>query len=193
MKISAMRRALKRSFFPSDMLEDAVIAFKNNFGKSRFFHSQYFVETLLGKEGEESTDLQELILNYYSQAVEDEYLQVDVTQGIIELLDSLKNKALYIASGSEQQQLIRVFKKRQLDIYFNAIVGSPETKSINVKNIINKHPKDKILFVGDAMADYTAAQDNQIDFIFYSPYSNVKEKMLEMSKLHKFPVLNSFS
>ncbi len=195
MKITAMRAALKTSEFPAELIETAVNAFKNNFGKSRSYHCQYFVKTLQGLEGKKAADLQETILQHYSQAVENEYLQVAMTDGSLSLLQSLDNKDLYIASGSEQDQLIRIFKKRGLDHYFKAIVGSPETKSTNVKNIINAYPantRSKILFIGDAVADYNAAVDNNIDFIFYSPYSNVTEKMLEMSKTHHFPVIHSF-
>lgn len=192
MKIAAMRAALKVSEFPGELIETAVNAFMTNFGKSRNYHIQYFVETLLGLEGEKSTDLQKTILQHYSYAVENEYLQVPMTDASLALLESIKNKNLYIASGSEQEQLIRIFKKRGLSHYFKAIVGSPQTKSANVKNIIKQHPDDKALFIGDAVADYNAAVDNHVDFIFYSPYSNVKEKMLEMSKTHHFPVIHSF-
>lgn len=192
MKITAMRAALKNAQYPDKLIDAAVNAFLNNFGKSRQYHCQYFVETLLGLQGQQSTDLQESILAHYSQAVEDEYLKVPMTEGALTLLESLKNKQLYVASGSEEQQLIRTFEKRQLSHYFKGIFGSPETKSNNVKNIIAQHPEQRILFVGDAAADYQAAMDNAIDFIFYSPYSNVKETMLEMSKTHHFPVIHSF-
>ncbi len=192
MKITAMRAALKTSEFPAELIEIALNAFKNNFGKSRSYHCQYFVETLQGLEGKKAADLQETILRHYSYAVENEYLQVAMTDGSLSLLESLNNKSLYIASGSEQEQLIRIFKKRGLDHYFKAIVGSPETKSTNVKKIIKQHPNDKALFIGDAVADYNAAVDNNIDFVFYSPYSNVTEKMLEMSKTHHFSVIHSF-
>ncbi len=192
MKINAMRAALKSSLFPLDLIDTAVTAFKNNFGKSRLYHCQYFVEQLLGMEGKKSSALQALILEHYSQAVEDEYLQVPMTPGSIDLLQSLNNKQLYIASGSEEEQLIRIFKQRELEQYFRQILGSPEAKTNNVKNIIAQHTDAKTLFIGDAIADYQAAHDNHIDFIFYSPYSNVKEAMLEMSKKYSFPVLHSF-
>jgi len=192
MKIKAMRSALKTSCYPAELIKTAVDAFLNNFGKSRQYHCQYFVETLLGLHGKKSSDLQAKILTHYSQAVEDEYLDVPITNGFLPLLHSLQNKHLYVASGSEEEQLIRVLKKRQLSRYFKGIFGSPEKKSINVKNIISQHPKDKALLIGDSVADYTAAINNHIDFIFYSPYSNVKDKMLAMSKTHHFKVIHSF-
>ncbi len=192
MKITAMRAALRMAQYPEEHIETAITAFLSNFGKSRQDHCHYFVETILGLQGKQSTLLQETILSDYSQAVEDEYLNVPMTDGSLDMLQSLENKHLYIASGSEQQQLIRTFKKRNLSYFFEGIFGSPETKSNNVKSIVNQHPNAKILFVGDAVADYQAAVDNQIDFIFYSPYSNVKEKMLEMSQSHHFQVIHSY-
>ena len=192
MKITAMGNALRNAQYPNDLIDTAINAFLNNFGKSRQYHCQYFVETLHGLQGQQSIDLQKSILAHYSQAVEDEYLKVPMTEGALALLDSLKNKPLYVASGSEEAQLIRTFEKRQLSQYFKGIFGSPETKSNNVKSIIVQHPGQNILFVGDAVADYQAATANAIDFIFYSPYSNVKETMLKMSKTHHFPVIHSF-
>ena len=181
MKITAMRAALKNADYPANLTEQAIDAFLNNFGKSRQYHCRYFVETLLGLQGKKSSDLQKLILTHYSQAVEDEYLNVAMTNDSLALLKSLKNKSLYIASGSEEKQLIRVFKKRTLNHYFKGIFGSPETKSNNVNTIIQQHPGSNVLFIGDALADYNAAMDNKINFMFYSPYSNVKDKMLAMS------------
>ncbi len=192
MKIAAMRVALKDSEFPNELISSAIDAFKNNFGKSRYFHSQYFVETLWGLSKEKSIQQQQLILQYYNNAVEQEYLQVAMTDGMQNLLNSLSDKILYIASGSEEKQLIRIFKQRDLAHYFNAILGSPITKSDNVKHIIKQHKNKKVLFIGDAIADHQAAIDNGIDFLFYVPYSNVKEKMLARAQAYHFPVMHSF-
>lgn len=192
MKITAMRSALKKAQYPEKKIEEAVESFLNNFGKSRQYHCLYFVETLLGLQGEQSHNLQKSILTHYTQSVEDEYLKVPMTEGSLALLQSLKNTYLYIASGSEEAQLIRTFKKRKLSPYFKGIFGSPETKSNNIKKIIAQHPKNKILFIGDAVADYQAAHSNNIDFIFYSPYSNVKNTMIKMSSEHHFQVIHSF-
>jgi len=192
MKISAMRTALKTSHYPAELIEQAIDAFLKNFGKSRQYHCRYFVETLMGLQGGGSYNLQKLILTHYSQAVEDEYLNVAMTNGSLALLRSLKNKSLYIASGSEEKQLIRIFNKRTLSHYFKGVFGSPETKSNNVNTIVQQHPGSNVLFIGDALADYNAAMDNKINFMFYSPYSNVKDKMLAMSKTHHFKVIHSF-
>lgn len=192
MKISAMCNTLKQVKFPTKLIEPAIIAFMNNFGKSRTYHCRYFVETLLKLKGKKSTELQENILLHYTQAVEDEYLQVSLCEDFLALLTHLSDKVFYVASGSEQEQLIRIFKKRALFSYFKSVLGSPETKSNNVAKILHQHNPQKVLFVGDSVADFEAAVDNSIDFLFYSPYSNVTEKMLTMSKTHHFPVLNSY-
>jgi len=192
MKLSAMRQTLKNSDFPDHLIDTAIIAFKNNFGKSRTYHVQYFVETLLEMKEEKSHILQENILSHYTQAVEEAYLQVPLCEGVLNLLNALKKQTLYIASGSEQEQLIRIFKKRNLSSYFKGIFGSPESKANNVRHIIEHYDPKKILFMGDAIADYEAANYNKIDFIFYAPYSNVKEKMLALAKTHHFDVIHSY-
>ncbi len=192
MKLSAMRETLQMSDFPNSLIDTAIIAFKNNFGKTRTFHVHYFVDTLLKLKGKESQILQENILSHYTQAVEEAYLQVPICEGFLSILEGLEKQTLYIASGSEQEQLIRIFKKRHLSSYFKSILGSPESKTNNVRHIIKQHKAQKILFIGDAVADFEAARHNKIDFTFYAPYSNVKEKMLALAKIHHFDVIHSY-
>ncbi|MCK5696961.1 MAG: HAD family hydrolase [Gammaproteobacteria bacterium] len=192
MKLSAMRDTLKHSDFPDPLINTAIIAFKNNFGKSRAFHVHYFVEILLKMTGEQSQILQDNILNHYTQAVEEAYLHVPLCEGFLHFLTHLKKQTLYIASGSEQEQLIRIFKKRKLGDHFKGIFGSPESKTNNVRHIINAYDPKKVLFIGDAVADFEAAHHNNIDFTFYAPYSNVKETMLALAKTHHFDVIHSY-
>jgi phosphoglycolate phosphatase-like HAD superfamily hydrolase len=97
----------------------------------------------------------------------------------------------YVASGSEQSELIEVFSKRNLDIYFDGIYGSPESKSSLVSNIIRGNSRKAVMF-GDAISDMNAALDNNIDFIAYLPYSNVGEELLVESKNKGFSIMNSW-
>jgi len=47
--------------------------------------------------------------------------------------------------------------------------------------------------IGDAVSDFEAAQDNAIDFIAYTPLSNVPDKMRALSKEHGFLELTQWA
>ena len=62
-----------------------------------------------------------------------------------------------------------------------------------VTKILTKHdPSSKAVMIGDAVSDFAAADENGIDFIFYAPYSNVPEKMADLSRSENFPVIEDW-
>ena len=191
MKVNAMERALSASEFEKDRIGLAVEYFRGNFGKSRYHHVDYFVDEL-SSDVDDKQGLKEAILSLFAAEVEKGYLQAPEAPGISWLLKvSAETKSLFVASGSEEVQLNRILQQRGFDKYFKQILGSPVKKSENVKEILAAGFK-KVLFIGDAVADYEAANENEIDFLFYAPYSNVKERMMELSAQKRFPVIQDF-
>jgi phosphoglycolate phosphatase-like HAD superfamily hydrolase len=118
-------------------------------------------------------------------------LLADLTPGILEFINKLKGK-VYVASGSEQNELRAVFKERNLEIYFQNIYGSPTAKVELVKNILQENNSNKALMFGDALSDMDSAFSNSIDFVAYLPYSNVKKELELASLEHGFPVIYSW-
>ncbi|MFT6834735.1 MAG: 2-hydroxy-3-keto-5-methylthiopentenyl-1-phosphate phosphatase, partial [Francisellaceae bacterium] len=84
------------------------------------------------------------------------------------------------------------FEARGLSKYFNGIYGSPTKKSDLIASIIKQSQSKKIMMFGDAVSDFEASRDNHIKFICYLPFSNVKEKMLKLSKENNFDVLSEW-
>ena len=78
-------------------------------------------------------------------------------------------KKLFVASGSDQNELREVMRVRDLDNYFVDIFGSPKKKSDIVAGITFDYPKT--IMIGDAMSDLQAAQSSGIEFIFMAQYS----------------------
>lgn len=191
LKIEAMRNALFSVKLAEVEVEKCTAFFAENFGKSRFYHIDYFANHLLNIKEESVEQFKTQLLANYSQQCKSLYLVADVTPFIIALMN--KSAAThYVASGSEQEELRSVFKQRQLDSHFNAIYGSPDKKTDLVTRILNKHPKAKAVMIGDAVSDLEAAKDNNIDFIFYRPLSNVKEKMNTLCRQFNYPSIDSF-
>jgi HAD superfamily hydrolase (TIGR01549 family) len=190
LKIEAMRKAL---LFFDDISEEDVLActdyFKNNFGKSRYHHIRYFVDNLLNVPNKEEHYAK--ILKSYADSCFTLYLTAAEAHGIRSLLEK-PEFIKFVASGSDQEELRKVFEIRKLSPFFNEIFGSPEKKTEIVNRICCANTGKRIVMIGDAVSDFEAAKENKIDFIFYAPYSNVKDTMLSLNEKEKFLVCNSF-
>lgn len=192
MKVEAMSNALTLSkSFSSQQVETLTTQFKNNFGKSRYYHVESFVAPLL-LDIEKKIDLKKFLLKCYTEQVSSLYLAVPEAAGIKALLKGCTSKVMYVASGSEQEQLRATLKQRGFSEFFKDILGSPVSKADNIKTILNDVKYNKAVMVGDSVADYEAAVENDIDFVFYSPLSNVKQVMLELSKQNNFKVIDNY-
>jgi phosphoglycolate phosphatase-like HAD superfamily hydrolase len=191
LKIDAMGVALKSLNVTEAKLVVCKKFFSENFGKSRFYHVEHFVNNILYLKKSEVHSFKEKLLLAYSKQCKELYLTANLTPFIESLLK--KNSAIkYVASGSEQGELREVFKQRNLDSYFIDILGSPEKKHTHVTDILNKHKKLTAVMIGDAISDLEAAKINNIDFIFYSPFSNVEEKMRELCTQNQYRIVDSF-
>ena len=112
--------------------------------------------------------------------------------GVIKLIGELfnLNKRLFVVSGSDEKELIQVFRKRGIDYYFEKIYGSPANKEENTIKVVSNMKKPIIgLFFGDSKSDFDAAKNYGIDFVFVKDYSEW-ENGLEITD-HK-NTINSF-
>lgn len=193
LKIDAMQKALESTIDESKKVKACVDYFRNNFGRSRFHHIDVFIDQFLELHQTAENKVKETILSEYSAQCKDLYLQADITHGFIDFISKL-NGNKYIASGSEQQELRDVFEERGLNVYFDEIYGSPTKKYDLVANILKSNNSSNAVMFGDAISDLEAANINNIDFIGYVPYSNVKEAMVELlSSGSKHKVINKWS
>ncbi|MGV2989294.1 HAD family hydrolase [Vibrio sp. E150_011] len=192
LKIEAMRNALEAHFSARDLIVECVDYFRHNFGKSRFHHVAHFLDNILTIEGEKRSELEQLILTDFSKQCRTLYLTAQLTPGFMSFLEQCKGKR-YVASGSEQSELRDVFVQRDLDARFDGVFGSPTQKTELIRNILEQENNTNAVMFGDAESDMLSAQQNQIDFVFYAPYSNVKEKMIEQCHLHQHLIIDDFS
>ncbi len=191
LKIDAMKNAVASYTSDVYLVEQCIKYFKNNFGKSRFHHVDIFVSDILKIDATLAEEAKVQLLALYSGQCKSLYMSAKISDGFIEFITALKGKK-YVASGSEQSELREVFKERGLDQYFDEIYGSPEKKGNHIRAIIADADPSKAIMFGDAVSDLEAAKDNEVEFVFYSPLSNVKEKMLSLCQLDSYKVINSF-
>lgn len=78
---------------------------------------------------------------------------------------------LHVASATPQDELLHIIEKRDLTQFFKTIHGSPNSKTENIKTILadNNYQPDQVLMIGDAIADYKAAQANNTRFLGIRP------------------------
>ena len=191
LKIEAMNQALYTCLGEHKKINECLNYFKINFGTSRFNHINVFVSEILDLPVVERKKTYNELLSCYSAQCKKLYLKAELTLGFLEFIQGLSGKK-YIASGSEQNELIDIFKDRGLDIHFEKILGSPEAKVNLVASILKDGCCNAVMF-GDAIADMKAALDNEIDFIAYLPYSNVRKELVLESQVRGFRLMDSWS
>ena len=95
--------------------------------------------------------------------------------GIINILYKLEKK-IFLVSGSDENELIYVFKKRKLFYLFDKIYGSPKSKFLNFELLLkNSNNKNKCIYFGDSKLDYEVSKEFNMDFIYVSEYSEWKK------------------
>lgn len=192
LKIDAMKKALELMVSDKIKVKSCVDYFRNNFGKSRFHHIDIFIEKFLFLDECDVNGVKQKLLTAYSSQCKELYLLADLTPGFIGFIEQLEG-GKYIASGSVQSELRDVFEKRGLDKYFDGIYGSPTKKSELVTNILKFANSRNAIMFGDAISDFEASKDSNIDFVGYLPFSNVKDKVLELSEIFRFKTIKNWS
>ena len=145
-----------------------------NGGMSRYLKFDYFITHILQKPYNKL--LRQELLKYFAKNVKKGLMTCEVADGI-ELLKAKTEKANWIIiSGSDQSELRKIFKERNLEQFFKGgIFGSPDRKDeIIEREIKKKNIKKPSLFFGDSKYDYIVSKKAKLDFVFLSKWSDVK-------------------
>lgn len=161
-----------------------------SFGKSRTWLLETFAQ--ICPEYAQPEQLQALQARY-AASVSDGYPTWPATEGSLSFIKAnASSKALYVASGSSEEELKLVFKKRGLSTYFADILGGPCPKRDNLNRILSI-ADGPALFIGDSIIDFESAQGLEgLDFVFYTPYSIDQERVTRFAEQHRIPVIHSF-
>lgn len=178
LKVEAMKEVLENYLTSKSDIESCIDYFKNNFGKSRFHHINYFLNNFFKTSSLKRENLEKDLIQDFSLKCYLLYQDAELCPDLISVLTRCSAKK-FVASGSEQNELRAVFKSKDIAKYFYSIFGSPTPKEVIVKNILDGETHNKAVMIGDSFSDMLSAEINKIDFIFYAPYSNVKQKMIE--------------
>lgn len=142
-----------------------------NGGISRYRKFAYFLEHL-APAGVPGPDLQALLAAYATE-VKTGLLACEVTEGLEAFREHTGGTRWMVASGGDQAELRELFEARGLIGWFDGgIFGSPDAKEEIVRReLANGNIRMPALFIGDSQYDHQVAQENGLDFVFLSRWS----------------------
>ena len=101
-----------------------------NQGINRYEKLKYFFEQIKKTKNYETE--YNLLLKKFSSICFKKVCDSEYTEGIINYLEELKSNELstFVVSGSDEKELIEVFKKKKKLVFFNNVYGSPRNSEI---------------------------------------------------------------
>jgi len=159
--------------YGKEIAEKVVEHHKANGGMSRFDKFPYYHKNFLNIELT-SEDI-EVLSNDFSNMVIKNVIEADEVLGASWFLEKyFSGRKFWIVSATPTKEIKEIAEKRKITDFFSDIYGSPRDKSMCVKDIIIKHKIEKnvTVFLGDAMSDFKAAEDNGIHFMLRRTQEN---------------------
>jgi phosphoglycolate phosphatase-like HAD superfamily hydrolase len=151
---------------------EALVEFNKEFGGvTRFEKFKYFFKDILcAKEFE--YELANALSNF-GDLVCKKLMDCQETSGLRNFMESLpENSNKFVVSGGLQSEIKYVFEKRGLDVFFNGIYGSPDSKIAIMRKMSELTDiQFPAVFLGDSRYDYEAASQFGLDFVFMTKYS----------------------
>ena len=161
--------------YPKNKIDKLVKYHKKYGGVSRYKKISFFFNSLLNRDISEK-DLK-LLAKEYSKISLNELKKSNFIPGLLNLLIYLKNnnKKLFVVSGSDEKDLIKILKYKKINKYFEKIKGSPKNKNDNLIDLLQE-PKDRknSVYIGDSKYDFITSRNLGLKFIFISGYSEWK-------------------
>jgi phosphoglycolate phosphatase-like HAD superfamily hydrolase len=136
-------------------------------GMSRYEKFKFYYKKFLRREITESDTRS---LNHkFSGLVVEKVIKAPFIPGVIDFLDMCMEagKDCFVVSATPEEELKHIVQAKGLSGYFKEIVGSPEKKDKNLACLLKKNEidRDRAVFLGDAVNDLMAAQENGIHFV----------------------------
>lgn len=138
-----------------------------NGGVSRFEKFKYIYKHFLKKPLPDN-ELEALGMRFSELALQ-RVLDADFIVGADRVIKALHQQQIpaFIVSGTPQEEIEFIIRKRELNRYFLEVHGSPRKKDQIVLAIQERHGYrlNNCIFLGDAMSDFTAAKETGTNFL----------------------------
>tara|TARA_Y100000590_G_C15742309_1_gene1020710 strand:- start:1408 stop:2073 length:666 start_codon:yes stop_codon:yes gene_type:complete len=161
---------------PEECIDKMIAYHKANGGISRYKKFRHYFEEINPHEDFEKNT--KVAISRFAEIVQKKLIECNLIPGVLDFINYVNKKGLplFVVSGSEGEELRKVFNKRKIDSLFSAIYGSPSTKIQNMKKVISQVGlRKKGIFFGDSKSDLDAAEQFGLDFIFVKGVSEWRE------------------
>lgn len=149
------------------VVTEVVRYHQQNGGMSRYLKFRYFQQHLL--HNLPLTEEEEQVLDRrFSGLVIEAVIASQAVPGAELLLQKAAERIpLFIASGTPENELKTIVERRNLSHFFKEVRGSPLSKQTLIANILTAYSlvPERVLMIGDAMADYQGATLNGTAFL----------------------------
>ena len=185
-KTLAFRELYKE--YGDSVLSKVVEHHNANGGMSRFEKFKYYHQNFLKIDLNEE-DIEELS-NKFSGLVIESVIRCSEIRGAEEYLKKSyrNNKLLFVNSATPEPEIREIIKRRRMNAYFTGVFGSPKSKLDNLRVILSDYniEVDQIVFFGDALSDYDAA--NSLGCMFVGIGKDIEKILSSHSSLPKQPL-----
>jgi len=150
----------------SGIVKKVVSYHKENMGVSRFEKFRHIYRNILRRKLDNNKFSQ--LCKKFSSLVLEAVIAAPYVKGAQEFLrNKSKQYKLFVVSATPHDEIIRIVRRRGIGKIFKAVYGAPLEKRDAVKKILrdNKINPQSALYIGDALRDYLAAEDNGVKFI----------------------------
>lgn len=151
--------------YGADVAAQAVAHHRSHGGMSRYEKFRLYHKQFLGLEI--SYEEVQALADQFSELVTEAVIASPLVPGVSEFLEKHKNDLSYhVITGTPTAEIRRIIRGKNLAHLLSSAFGSPEKKEFWVATIMHdaKLAADTCMFLGDAMADYTAAHLNGMAF-----------------------------
>jgi phosphoglycolate phosphatase-like HAD superfamily hydrolase len=102
--------------------------------------------------------------------------------------------AMYIVSGTPEGEIREIVKKRDLDIYFSGVYGSPKSKKDLIEFILkeNGYTHNEVIFIGDSINDYEGARGSGVRFVAMISADLDKDMFSDVDIKHRVTSIKEF-
>lgn len=165
--VEAKTEAFRKLFQDHPKHLDKIIQFHvANGGMSRYEKFRIIYRDFLRREltEKESRELGRRFTEYSYDSV----IKCKFVKGAYEFLEKYHKKlALFIASGTPQEEMMSIVQEKKLGRFFKGVYGSPLAKASLIMKILQgkNFNADKVVFVGDSINDYVGAHQTGVRFI----------------------------
>lgn len=137
-------------------------------GRARKF--EHFESDLLGQPA--TPDRIEALCDEYSRRVEEKVTACPWIAGARQFLEAWSARLpMYVISGTPEEELLRIARRRGVRGHFRIMRGSPTTKDDAIREFLTDGPyaPDRTVMIGDSLTDLEAARATDTRFIGVVP------------------------